>query len=80
MKQWLSNCYLEMWPACDPVSECDIFPSSGYFYGKSNTESIELILSNIKISDNKIVLTVTTIDEFESLTTNSDPLTLTCET
>ena len=34
----------------------------------------------IKISDNKIVLTVTTIDEFESLTTNSDPLTLTCET
>ncbi len=62
------------------VSECDIFPSSGYFYGKSNTESIELILSNIKISDNKIVLTVTTIDEFESLTTNSDPLTLTCET
>lgn len=62
------------------VSECDIYPSSGYFYGKSSTESIELILSNIKISDNTIVLTVTTTDEAESLTTNSDPLTLTCET
>lgn len=62
------------------VSECDIYPSSGYFYGKSSTESIELILSNIKISDNTIVLTVTTTDELESLTTNSDPLTLTCET
>ena len=62
------------------VSECDISPSSGYFYGKSSTESIELLLYNIKISDNKVVLTLTTTDEFENLTTESDPLTLTCET
>jgi len=62
------------------IKECDISPSSGYFYGKSSTESIELLISNIKISDNTLVLTLTTTDEFENLTTNSDPLTLTCET